>query len=58
MDKKRKKLKIEQADITPICPHCDKEIEKLIEVSRGFMSINRVFCCPNCHKIVGVSSGQ
>jgi hypothetical protein len=51
-------MKIVKEDITPVCPHCEKELEKLIEVSRGFFSVNRVYCCPHCHKIVGMSAGQ
>jgi hypothetical protein len=51
-------VKVEKENITPVCPHCEKKVEKLIEVSRGFFSINRVYCCPHCHKIVGMSAGQ
>ena len=51
-------VKIEKEGITPVCPHCEKKVEKLIEVSRRFFSVNRVFCCPHCHKIIGMTSGQ
>ena len=50
-------LKIEKEDIHPICPHCEEEVEKLIEVDRGWFYINRVFCCPHCRKIVGMAAG-
>ena len=50
-------LKIEKKEMKPKCPHCEKYIDKLIEVKRGAFKINRVFCCPNCHKIVGISAG-
>ncbi len=50
-------VEIEKEDIDPICPHCEKVLKKLIEVKRGWFSINRVFCCPHCHKIVGISAG-
>jgi hypothetical protein len=58
MQNERKKLDIERADITPICPHCEHKVNKLIEVSRGYFAVNRVFCCPRCHKILGMSAGQ
>lgn len=50
-------VKIEKEEITPVCPFCEKKVERLIEVRRGWFTINRVFCCPHCHKIVGLSSG-
>jgi hypothetical protein len=50
-------MKIEKQEIIPICPFCEREVEKLIEVKRGWFAINRVFCCPLCKKIVGISAG-
>jgi len=50
-------LKIEKKEIVPVCPHCEKRVTKLIEVKRGAFKINRVFCCPYCQKIVGISAG-
>lgn len=50
-------VKIEKEDIKPICPHCEKELDKLVEVNRGWFSVNRVFCCPLCKKIIGISAG-
>ena len=49
-------VEIKKEDITPVCPHCEKKIETLVEVRRGMFSISRVFCCPRCHKIVGMTS--
>jgi len=54
---KKMAVKIETKDITPVCPFCEKEVKKLIEVKRGMFKINRVFCCPHCNKIVGISAG-
>ena len=51
-------VQIEREKITPVCPYCERQVEKLIEVNRGWFSVNRVFCCPHCHKIVGMTSGQ
>jgi len=49
-------VKIEKKDIVPICPFCEKEVNKLVEVKRGWFSINNVFCCPHCKKIIGISA--
>ncbi|MCF7972851.1 MAG: hypothetical protein K9N55_03450 [Phycisphaerae bacterium] len=51
-------VEIVPKDIVPVCPFCEKKVEELIEVVRGWFSINRVFCCPHCHKIVGLSAGK
>lgn len=50
-------VKIVKEDIQPVCPHCEKPVDRLIEVDRGWFVINRVFCCPHCHKIVGMAAG-
>ena len=50
-------MKIEIEDIKPICPHCEKKLDQLVEVKRGLFKINRVFCCPECHKILGLAAG-
>ena len=49
---------VEKEDITPVCPHCEQELKKIIEVNRGFFSVVRVYCCPHCRKVLGVASGQ
>ena len=49
-------VKIEKEDIRPVCPHCEATVDRLLEVHRGWFTINRVFCCPHCHKIVGISA--
>ena len=49
---------IKKEDINPIYSFCEREVDQLIEVKRdGWFSINRVFCCPHCNKIVGLSAG-
>ena len=50
-------VKIDVEKIRPKCPYCEAQIDRLIEVKRGFFAINRVLCCPACHKIVGISAG-
>ena len=50
---------IRKEDIKPVCPHCSQMVEEIIEVKRnwGALAINRIFCCPHCHKILGMSAG-
>ena len=51
-------VNIRKKDIVPVCPFCSQMIENIIEVKRkGIFSINRIFCCPHYHKILGMSAG-
>ena len=47
-------LRIEKEEIKPICPFCEKWLERLVEVKRKWHQGERVFCCPYCKKIVGI----
>jgi hypothetical protein len=51
-------VEINKKDIIPVCPHCEKEVGRLIQVKRGWFATNRVFCCPHCRKIVGMTAGE
>ncbi len=46
---------IQKKEITPVCPHCEKPVQRLIKVERGWFGIHAVFCCPHCKKIVGMT---
>jgi hypothetical protein len=48
-------MKTEKREIKPICPHCNKEVDRLVEVKREWFADKRVYCCPHCHKIVGIN---
>ena len=50
-------VRIDAQNIIPVCPFCEQRLETLVEVKRGWFSVNRVFCCPFCHKILGLSAG-
>jgi len=50
-------VRIDKEDIDPICPHCQMLLQRLIQVKRGFFAVNRVFCCPHCRKVLGISAG-
>jgi len=52
-------VEIIKEDIKPKCPHCEKEVDKLVEVKRkGWFVLNRVYCCPHCEKIVGMAANS
>ncbi len=48
-------MKTEKKDIKPICPFCESELDRLLEVKDGWFSDKRVYCCPKCRKILGVN---
>lgn len=50
-------MKITKKKITPVCPHCEEKLTELILVVGGWFDVNRVYCCPHCKKIVGMSAG-
>jgi hypothetical protein len=47
----------ERDDIKPVCPHCDKQLGKLMarKLQASFLSRRLVYCCPYCYKVLGVS---
>ncbi len=47
-------VKVEKKDIKPVCPFCEAKLENLVLVNSGWFSTHRVYCCPKCHKIVGM----
>ena len=51
-------MKTIEKDFIPICPFCEKELEKLIRVKRGWFELNQIICCPHCRKIVGTASND
>ena len=48
-------MKTDKQEFKPICPFCDKALERLLEVKGGWFEDKRVFCCPYCKKIVGIN---
>jgi len=49
-------VKIEKEEFRPICPHCEKPIERLVQVKGAWHETTRVVCCPLCKKILAVSA--
>ena len=55
--RKGPRVKIRKEKIDPICPYCEKKMKHLVEIDRGLFSVNRIFCCPHCQKVLGLSAG-
>jgi len=53
-------MKAERKDIDPKCPYCEARIEHVVVVKakswREIFADQRVCCCPECEKILGVAN--
>jgi len=48
-------MKIEKDEsVRPVCPHCNRKAENLVTHNEGHMTKHYIYCCPHCHKILGV----
>lgn len=47
----------ERDDFQPICPHCDKVLDRLIarKLSASVFSKRLIYACPECRKVLGVT---
>jgi len=47
---------IEKDDITPICPHCQAQLQTVYfrQMSSTFGK-RYIYFCPHCHKVLGTS---
>lgn len=54
------KVDFANSDSTPKCPYCEKEITTIERVQKntGLVIINYIFLCPNCKKILSISSSH
>ena len=52
---------IQRDDLTPVCPHCDKELESIFVKSKGLGLIegkNTIYFCPHCRKVLGFGQSR
>jgi len=52
---------VEREDVSPVCPHCEKELTEVHTRSRGIPFIqgkNIVYFCPHCRRILGFGQGR
>ncbi len=46
----------EKNDVTPVCPHCGKELEKVwCRELESLFGKRYIYFCPECRKVLGVS---
>lgn len=48
---------VERDDLTPLCPHCDRELAEVYVRTRGVPLIQGrtvLFFCPACRKVLGI----
>ena len=47
----------EHDDLRPVCPHCERELDRLAvrKIGSSFLSARCVYCCPHCRKVLGVT---
>ncbi len=52
------KLPVEERDdFQPVCPHCERELDRLMarQLTSSVLSRRLVYCCPYCRKVLGVT---
>ena len=52
---------VERNDLSPLCPHCGKELAEIYRKSRGVGLIvgrNSIFFCPHCRKVLGFGQSR
>lgn len=46
----------EKDDVTPVCPHCSAELERMwVRRMESVFGKRHVYFCPACRKVLGVS---
>ena len=55
-----KKITLTQKeDITPKCPHCEKELDEIFYKSKGFIfKRDLMYFCPSCLKTLGFAQSR
>jgi len=52
---------IKRNDLTPVCPHCSKELTEVYSKSKGIGFIegkNVLYFCPHCMKVLGLGQSR
>lgn len=52
---------VRRDDLTPICSHCDKELNEVYVKSKGIGFIegkNVLYFCPHCSKVLGFGQSR
>lgn len=52
---------IDRADLTPVCPHCEMELDQVFRRGSGVplgQGRTLVYFCPHCRKVLGFAQGR
>jgi hypothetical protein len=52
---------VKREDLTPLCPHCEKELTEVYVKTRGFPLVqgkSSLYFCPHCRKTLGFSQSR
>lgn len=52
---------VERNDLSPLCPHCGKELTEIYRKSRGaglIVGRNSIFFCPHYRKVLGFGQSR
>lgn len=47
---------VEDSEVDPICPHCEREMHSLLSKRvKSFLGVRFIYFCEHCRKVLGVS---
>lgn len=49
------KVKYVEVEELPKCPYCDKDLNVIHTISKGFIAQIKAFICPHCRKLLGIA---
>lgn len=49
-------VKIVDVDVIPLCPLCDKPLDRILRICKGFLLQSYIFVCPHCNKVLSIGS--
>lgn len=51
------KIRVVDVNVNPVCPHCERKLDRIGRIPKGFMENTVVFVCPfeDCNKILSIS---
>lgn len=48
------KIKIVESNTKPKCPYCEKELDCIEVIDKGFFEQTMIYTCPFCKKILSI----
>lgn len=38
----------------PLCPYCEKELDTIERINKGFFTSTVIYICPHCNKVLSI----